>query len=79
MVKGKLLIICGCANDIFMLFLLFIAVSNNECIIMVIIILLSTNRVKHSLWPNCPYYGLNLPTVAGIILYCSSMSFMMSA
>ena len=26
MAKGKLLIICGCANYIFMLFLLFIAV-----------------------------------------------------
>ena len=44
----------------------------------IIIILLSTNRVKNSLWPNCPFYGLNLPTVAGIILYCSSMSFMLS-
>ena len=31
LVKGKLLIICGCAHYIFMLFLLFIAVSQNEC------------------------------------------------
>ena len=68
LVKGKLLIICRCAHYIFMLFLLFIAVSQNEC--MLIIILLSTNRVKKCLGPiyNCPFYGLNLPTVAGIIL-----------
>ena len=66
LVKGKLLIICRCAHHIFMLFLLFIAVSQNEC--MLIIILLSTNRVKKGLGPNCPFYGLNLPTVAGIIL-----------
>ena len=66
LVKGKLLIICRCAHYIFMLFLLFIAVSQNEC--MLIIILLSTNRVKKGLGPNCPFYGLNLPTVAGIIL-----------
>ena len=46
LVKGKLLIICGCAHYIFMLFLHFIAVSQNEC--MLIIILLSTNRVKGS-------------------------------
>ena len=65
LVKGKLLITCGCAHYI-MLFLLFIAVSQNEC--MLIIILLSTNRVKKGLGPNCPFYGLNLPTVAGIIL-----------
>ena len=64
--KGQLLIICGCAHYIFMLFFLFIAVSQNEC--MLIIILLSTNRVKKGLGPNCPFYGLNLPTVAGIIL-----------
>ena len=44
MAKGKLLNICGCANYIFMLFLLFIAVSQNEC--MLIIILLPTNRVR---------------------------------
>ena len=68
MAKGKFLIICGCANYIFMLFLLFIAVSQNECTYMHIIILLSTNRVKNSLGPNCPFYGLNLPTVVGIIL-----------
>ena len=66
LVKGKLLIICRCAHYIFMLFLLFIAVSQNEC--MLIIILLSKNRVKKGLGPNCPFYGLNLPTVAGIIL-----------
>ena len=66
LVKGKLLIICRCAHYIFMLFLLFIAVSQNEC--MLIIILLSTNRVKKGLGPNWPFYGLNLPTVAGIIL-----------
>ena len=66
LVKGKLLIICRCAHYIFMLFLLFIAVSQNECLL--IIILLSTNRVKKGLGPNCPFYGLNLPTVAGIIL-----------
>ena len=66
LVKGKLLIICGCAHYIFMLFLHFIAVSQNEC--MLIIILPSTNRVKKGLEPNCPFYGLNLPTVAGIIL-----------
>ena len=66
LVKGKLLIICGCAHYIFMLFLLVIADSQNEC--MLIIILLSTNRVKKGLGPNCPFYGLNLPTVAGIIL-----------
>ena len=47
LVKGKLLIICGCAHYIFTLFLLFIAVSQNEC--MLIIILLSTNRVKKGL------------------------------
>ena len=55
LVKGKLLIICRCAHYIFMLFLLFIAVSQNEC--MLIIILLSTNRVKKGLGPNCPFYG----------------------
>ena len=66
LVKGILLIICGCAHYIFMLFLLFIAVSQNEC--MLIIILLSTNRVKTGLGPNCPFYGLNLSMVEGIIL-----------
>ena len=75
MAKGKLLIICGCANYIFMLFLLLLQFHKMN----VYIILLSTNRVKNSLWPNCPFYGLNLPTVAGIILYCSSTSFMLSA
>ena len=66
LLKVNYLLFAGVHITFLCCFYFLLQFHQNECIL--IIILLSTNRVKKGLGPNCPFYGLNLPTVAGIIL-----------